>query len=354
MAKKLLVSIVAFVLCVTVLATEMVVKQKNGENWRINVNEVEEIIFDESIPEDSAILDTSVTPLKFKILSDSTVEVINDDSYREDAFPESITIPAKVRIEGKTYNVISIGDHAFRDCNGLISIKIPNSVSSIGKGAFSYCQSLTSINIPEGVTSIGSSAFFDCMSLTSIDIPEGVTSIGSSAFGYCIGLTSINIPKSLTFIGYSAFASCRSLTNVNILESVTTIEEGAFRDCNKLDPKLLVYDKGTKCHGWIGDITKCIAIEIPEGVTSIDYRAFSNCSNLISISIPKSVTSIENFAFYKCSSLISVKIPERVTSIGNYAFSNCSNLDVTIDNSKDNITLGYGVFNLCKSVTYLK
>ena len=331
MAKKLLVSIVAFVLCVTVLATEMVVKQKNGENWRINVNEVEEIIFDESIPEDSAILDTSVTPLKFKILSDSTVEVINDDSYREDAFPESITIPAKVRIEGKTYYVISIGDHAFRDCNGLISIKIPNSVSSIGKGAFSYCQSLTSINIP-----------------------EGVTSIGSSAFGYCIGLTSINIPKSLTFIGYSAFASCRSLTNVNIPESVTTIEEGAFRDCNKLDPKLLVYDKGTKCHGWIGDITKCIAIEIPEGVTSIDYRAFSNCSNLISISIPKSVTSIENFAFYKCSSLISVKIPERVTSIGNYAFSNCSNLDVTIDNSKDNITLGYGVFNLCKSVTYLK
>lgn len=193
MAKNLLVSIVAFVLCVTVLATEMVVKQKNGENWRINVNEVEEIIFDESIPEDSAIVDTSVTPLKFKILSDSTVEVINDDSYREDAFPESITIPAKVRIEGKTYNVISIGDYAFRDCNGLISIKIPNSVSSIG-----------------------------------------------------------------------------------------------------------------------------------------------------------------NFAFYRCSSLISVKIPERVTSIGNYSFSGCSNLDVTIDNSKDNITLGYDVFYLCKSVTYLK
>ena len=180
MAKKLLVSIVAFVLCVTVLATEMVVKQKNGENWRINVNEVEEIIFDESIPEDSAIVDTSVTSFKFKILSDSTVEVINDDSYREDAFPESITIPAKVRIEGKTYNVISIGDHAFRDCNGLISIKIPNSVSSIGKGAFSHCQSLTSINIPEGVTSIGNYAFSGCsnlyvtidLSLQICDIPE--------------------------------------------------------------------------------------------------------------------------------------------------------------------------------------
>ena len=262
MAKKLLVSIVAFVLCVTVLATEMVVKQKNGENWRINVNEVEEIIFDESIPEDSAIVDTSVTPLKFKILSDSTVEVINDDSYREDAFPESITIPAKVRIEGKTYNVISIGDHAFRDCNGLISIKIPNSVSSIRKGAFSYCQSLTSINIPEGVTSIGSSAFFDCMSLTSIDIPEGVTSIGASTFEDCGSLKSISIPEGLTNIGEDAFTFCRSLKSIDI--------------------------------------------------------------------------------------------PESVTSIGNYAFSGCSNLDVTIDNSEDNVEVGRYTFLGCKSVTWLK
>lgn len=167
MAKNLLVSIVAFVLCVTVLATEMVVKQKNGENWRINVNEVEEIIFDESIPEDSAIVDTSVTPLKFKILSDSTVEVINDDSYREDAFPESITIPAKVRIEGKIYNVISIGDYAFRDCNGLISIKIPNSVSSIGNYAFSGYSNLdvTIDNSKDNIT-LGYDVFYLCKSVT--------------------------------------------------------------------------------------------------------------------------------------------------------------------------------------------
>ncbi len=308
MAKKLLVSIVAFVLCVTVLATEMVVKQKNGENWRINVNEVEEIIFDESIPEDSAILDTSVTPLKFKILSDSTVEVINDDSYREDAFPESITIPAKVRIEGKTYNVISIGDHAFRDCNGLISIKIPNSVSSIGKGAFSYCQSLTSIYIPEGVTSIGSSAFFDCMSLTSIDIPEGVTSIGSSAFYECGSLTSINIPESVTFIGAEAFMVCSSLTSISI----------------------------------------------PEGITSIGSSTFEGCGSLKSISIPEGLTNIGKHAFRYCRSLKSIDIPESVTSIGELSFSGCTDLDIVIDNSEDNVEVGRNAFLGCKSVTWLK
>ena len=119
MIKKLLALTMTFVSCVMTFATDMVVKQKNGETLRFDVKNVEEVIFEESIPEETAIVDTSETPLKFKILSDSTVEVINDDSYREDAFPESITIPAKVRIEGKTYNVISIGDYAFSGCSNL-------------------------------------------------------------------------------------------------------------------------------------------------------------------------------------------------------------------------------------------
>ena len=105
--------------------------------------------------------------------------------------------------------------------------KIPNYL-------FMHYKGLININIPEGVTSIGESTFFGCASLTSINIPEGVTSIGDYAFYGCSNLTSINIP-----------------------EGVTSIGEGAFYLCNGLDPKLLVYDKGTKCYGWIGDEEKC-------------------------------------------------------------------------------------------------
>jgi hypothetical protein len=36
------------------------------------------------------------------------------------------------------------------------------------------------------------------------------------------------------------------------------------------------------------------------------------------------------------------------------AFSECTNLDVTIDNSKNNVTVGNNAFYNCKSVTYLK
>lgn len=63
-------------------------------------------------------------------------------------------------------------------------------------------------------------------------------------------------------------------------------------------------------------------LEIPDCVTSIGEKAFSECSSLTSMTIPNSVTSIGNFAFYGCSSLTSVTIPNSVTSIGKDAFLN--------------------------------
>jgi len=198
------------------LATDMVVKQKNGEDWKINVDDVEEVFFEEkaNIPDDSTVVDTSETFLRFNILSDSTAELTRDDSGDEHSYygHDSITIPPKVRIDGKVYTV-----------------------TSIGAGAFEFNDKLKNVNIPEGVTSIGARAFYGCFSLASIDIPESVTSIGDNAFEYCSSLTSIKIPEGVTSIGY-----------------------WAFYGCDNLEPKLLIYDKGTKCYGWVGNREKCM------------------------------------------------------------------------------------------------
>ena len=92
-----------------------------------------------------------------------------------------------------------------------------------------------------------------------------------------------------------------------------------------------------------------ITAEDLAGATSINYEAFSNCTNLTSITIPNNITSIGFEAFRKCSSLTSIMIPDSVTSIGNYAFEKCSNLtNITIGNGMTQI--GARAFTECSKL----
>ncbi len=143
-------------------------------------------------------------------------------SYQSD-YNGDVNIPESVTYNGTTYTVASIGNSAFRDCSGLTSITIPNSVISIGSSAFYGCSGLTgSLTIPNSVTSIGSYAFCDCSGLTgSLTIPNSVTSIARGSFKNCSGLTNINIPKSVETIYADAFVGCNSLQSFYVDEANT-------------------------------------------------------------------------------------------------------------------------------------
>lgn len=287
-------------------------------------------------------------------------------------------------------NVISIGEEAFEDCEGLTSITIPNSVINIGEEAFSGCEGLASITIPNSVTSIGDDAFYECVGLTSLTIgsgvknmwenpftecpnlenivvdkdnpiydsrnncnsvietssnelvvgckkttiPSNVTSIGYEAFYCCEGLTSITIPNSVTSIGYKAFYSCDGLTSITIPNSVISIDYEAFYGCEGL----------TSVH--ISDIAAWCNIKFGDS-NPLEYaqHLFMDGKEIADLIIPNSVTSIGNQAFLGCSSLTSVTIPNSVTSIGDYAFEGCENLISVTSKAKNPPTLGYDVFD---------
>jgi hypothetical protein len=67
-------------------------------------------------------------------------------------------------------------------------------------------------------------------------------------------------------------------------------------------------------------------ITLPDGVTSIGYRAFSGCTSLVNVTIPDGVLSIGAYAFSSCTGLTTITIPGSVKDIGTYAFAGCLGL----------------------------
>ena len=135
-----------------------------------------------------------------------------------------------------------------------------------------------------------------------------------------------------------------------IAEGVTSISWCAFYDCTSLT-SVTIPDSVTSIGGYaFYDCRSLTSVTIPDSVTSIGDYAFKGCTSLTSVTIPDSVTSIGDFAFQGCTSLTSVTIPNSVTRIGDWAFYNCTSLtSVTIPDSV--MLIGSSAFEGCASLT---
>ena len=234
----------------------------------------------------------------------------------------------------------TIDSGAFNDCDSLLSIEIPDSVetinssSSYDSGAFSYCDNLQEIIIGNGLKAIKNYTFVHCPKLESVVIGESVESIGSHAFSSS-ALKTIVVPDSVTSIGYEAFCDCTALYAIELGNGLKTIDSGAFNDCDSL-----------------------LSITIPDSVETInssssyDSGAFSHCDNLQEVIIGDGLKAIKNYTFANCPKLESIVIGESVATIGSHVFSGSALKTVVIPDSVTSI--GYEAFCDCKSLSVVK
>ncbi len=293
-----------------------------------------------------------------KKIKEATV-ISKDDKYSGD-----IVIPPLVRYGDVDYSVITIGSYAFKNCDALKSIEIPNSIQKVEDRAFDGCSKLKKVNIsdltawcnisfeggysnplkyahllyldnelitnlevPDDVTSIGANSFCNCTSITSVKIPNSVTTIGNYAFYECTNLITIEMGENVESIGYGAFCNCANLETINIPFGVPEIIDYTFYGCTSLTSINVPSSVKKICWYAFANCKSLNSISIPNSVIGLEGHSFENCSSMNSINIPNSVLYIKDQAFYGCITLKDIIIGSGLSSIGKSAFFNCSDLE---------------------------
>lgn len=249
--------------------------------------------------------------LKFAVISDSTAEVTG-------ACTDTIIIPDTVRIDGTLYNVTSISQFAFAGCDSLKAAMIPNGITFIGQSAFLDCINLDVVidNSEDNVVT-GDSAFLGCKSVKYLRepiIPEDTTTVDT--------IVSIDPTLKYKILGDSTVEVTYN-NHYSALDTIIIPDTVRIKD-------VLYY------------------------VESVGDSVFAGCRNIKAVELPSSLRRIGIMAFSGCDSMTTINIPESVTIIDRLAFANCDSLNITINNSEDDIEIGESAFDKCHSVTFTK
>lgn len=307
----------------------------------------------------------------------STIQIpLTVKQIGESAFAECISLKS-IKLTNndiENANIESIGNYAFKNCNSLTHIVLPNSINSIGEGAFESCETLSNIILPNDLITIEQNSFKACKSLTSITIPSNVTTIGNNAFQECFNIKHIDFTPEITSIGEYAFSQCNLLTSVNLYD-INTIGDKAFSDCLSLRSvkfntinanhninnnifegcknldhiivdneifyreydKITVYDSDKQpftfvitTQGndeiWYTSADENVITLPSTGEFNVKIKSNTYKYGTGVITFDGDLTNIGNEAFCGCDDLTSIIIPNSVTVIGRMAFYSCTSL----------------------------
>lgn len=199
-------------------------------------------------------------------------------------------------------------------------------VIRIGRSAFEKAG-VVSVKIPDTVSEIEARAFFGCKSLETVVLPKQIHILHGKCFKNCGKLKEISIPQSVESIHQECFAGCTSLKKVDMPENLKETQAGVFKNCKSLK-----------------------SIVLPKGLDSLSGELFMGCENLETVDVKGEIIGLGSATFcncYKLKRLEHVKIWEIVYYD---AFKNCKSLQATIEIMPGCEEISCGAFHNCPKV----
>ena len=177
----------------------------------------------------------------------------------------------------------------------IVKVEVVGKIYGLGAFAFKDCEMLESVKLPEGMTYIRDSAFENCINLKTAELPDSMIFIWNAAFKGCGNLTLSKLPSELTDIQNYAFSGCSNLTLTELPANLQSIGEYAFENCSGLALTRLPVQMDT-----IG----------------LGKYAFKNCTNLALEKLPIMSDRINEGVFEGCKNLTLNELPDNIKTIG--------------------------------------
>ena len=281
-------------------------------------------------------------------------------------------------------SITSVCEWAFFDCWNMKTVSLGMGVTYIGPHAFSNCSNLTTVNarmstpvdianddvfnssifskatlhvfkgcksayqaaevwknfgtITDDITSFAINYPFGELSFSIIDDAEktcevygcnltGEVVIPSTVYGYQVvgfgeeafedeeDFESLVVPPTITFAAHNSFKHVG-----NIIVKISDLEAWCKIDFSDY-PGGQLYLNGESLENLV----------IPDNITEIKSRAFTNFSNISTVTIPENVSSIGYWTFVGCSNLTSVTVKREIPAeIDQSSFSNQDNITLYV------------------------
>lgn len=113
----------------------------------------------------------TVKSTKYKVTNTKKKEVAYQAPKNKKV--KKVTVPATVKINGKSYKVTSISNGAFKNCKKLTNVTVGKNVKKIGKAAFQNCKKTKKIVVKtKNLKSVGAKAFKGVPAKAKVDVPN--------------------------------------------------------------------------------------------------------------------------------------------------------------------------------------